>query len=147
MKLDIEILQTQTAALQTFVNSSEASVVGFDIIQEVTRLKCDLSNEGEKSKRLELELCNMKNKLLELCSYRQNTTNFVTNNFKDNSLPNDSNQVHLQKVIPTEADSDTTLEYDCFNVNPTWVNTNEISESNCINDNNEGLLLTTKLLP
>ena len=49
-------------------------------------------------------------------------------------------QVHLQKVIPTEADPDTTLEYDCFNVNPTWVNTNEISESNCINDNNEGLL-------
>ena len=42
MKLDIEILQTQNAALQTFVNSSEASVVGFDIIQEVTRLKCDL---------------------------------------------------------------------------------------------------------
>ncbi len=31
MKLDIEILQTQTAAPQTFVNSSEASAVGFDI--------------------------------------------------------------------------------------------------------------------
>ena len=73
MKLDIEILQTQTAALQTFVNSSEASAVGFDIIQEVARLKCDLNNEGEKSKRLELELCDMKNKLLELCSFRQNT--------------------------------------------------------------------------
>ncbi len=163
LKLDIEILQMQTAALQTFINSSEPSAVGFDIIQEVTRLKCDLSNEGEKSKRL--ELCNMKNKLLEVRSYRQNTD--VTNNFKDNSLPNDCNQVHLQKVIPTEADPDTTLEYDCFNVinestvahnsktesfshdlthicthkvNPTWVNTNEISESNCINDNNEGLL-------
>ena len=54
--------------------------MGFDIIQEVTCLKCDLSNEGEKSKRLELELCNMKNKLLELCSYRQNTdvTNKIT---------------------------------------------------------------------
>ncbi len=102
MKLDIEILQTETAALQTFVNSSEASAVGFDIIQEVTRLKCDLSNEGEKSKRLELELYNMKNKLLELWSYRQNTDD--TNNFKDNSLLNDPNQVHLQKVIPTKAD-------------------------------------------
>ena len=114
MKLDIEILQTETAALQTFVNSSEASAVGFDIIQEVTRLKCDLSNEGEKSKRLELELCNMKNKLLELWSYRQNTDD--TNNFKDNSLLNDPNQVHLQKVIPTKVDPDTTLEHDCFNV-------------------------------
>ena len=110
IKLDIEILQTQTAALQTFVNSSEASAEGFDIIQlqEMTRLKCDLSNEGEKSKRLELEVCDMKNKLLEPCSYRQNTD--VTNNFKDNSLPNDSNQVHLQKVIPTEADPDTTFK-------------------------------------
>ncbi len=49
-----------------------------------------------------------------ICSYRLNTD--VTNNFKDNSLPNDSNQVHLQKVIPTEADPDTTLEFDCFNV-------------------------------
>ena len=72
----------------------------------------------------------------------------------------------MQKVIPTEVDPDTTLEHDCFNVtnestvahnsktesfshdlthtcthkvNPTWVNTNEISESNCINNNNEGL--------
>ena len=165
MKLDIEILQTQTAALQTFVNSSEASAVGFDIIQEVTRLKGDLSNEGEKSKRLELELCNMKNKLLELCSYRQNTD--VTNDFKDNSSFNDPNQVHLQKVIPIEVDPDTTLEHDCLNVtnesnvahnsktesfshdlthickhkvNPTWVNTNEISEPSCINGKNEGLL-------
>ena len=77
----------------------------------------------------------MKNKLLELCS---------------NYRHNDSNQVHLQKVIPTEADPDTTSEFDCFNVtnestvahnrkaeifshdltdicthkaNPTWVNT------------------------
>ncbi len=56
----------------------------------------------------------MKNKLLELCSYRQNTD--VTNNFKDNSLLNDPNQVHLQKVILTEVDPDTTLEHDCYNV-------------------------------
>ena len=127
MKFDIEILQTQTAALQTFVNSSEASAVGFDIIQEVARLKCDVSNEEKKSKRLELELCYM-NKLLELCSYRQNTD--VTNNLKDYSLPNDSNQAHLQKVIPTEADPDTTLEYDCFNVtNESTVAYNSKTES------------------
>ena len=98
MKLDIEILQTQTAALQSFVHSSAASAVGFNIIQVVTRLKCDLSNEGEKPKRLELELRNLKNKRLELCSYRQNTD--VANNFKANSLPNDFNQVICKMLFP-----------------------------------------------
>ncbi len=61
----------------------------------------------------------------------------------------------MQKVIPTEADHESTVAHNSktesfshdlnthictHKVNPTWVNTNEISESNCINDNNEGLL-------
>ena len=53
------------------------------------------------------------------------------------NVTNESTVAHNSK---TESFSHDLTHICTRKVNPTWVNTNEKSESNCINDNNEGLL-------
>ena len=92
MVLDIEIWQSRTDALQSFVNSKPAPSVGFNDVLEVKRLKCDRDNEREKSRQLELDLRNRK--LLELFTYWPKFAFGI--NFKAISLSGDTNKAHMK---------------------------------------------------
>ena len=76
LKLDIEIVQMQISAMQSVFHSSMQISTDFDIIQEVSRLKADHNDVGEKSERL------------ELYRHRQNTnaTHGLSSNDRNNNV-------------------------------------------------------------
>lgn len=62
IKLDIEILQSRTDALQSFVNTQSASSMETNLIQVTECLKSDLDREKYKTERLEADLRSMESK-------------------------------------------------------------------------------------
>ena len=98
LKLDVEIVQMQISAIQSFVNSSMQIPRDFDIIQETSRLKVDLNDVMEKSKRLELDLRDTNNKIFEICSHCGNTNAIFGSGLSSNDGNNDAT-LDLQNTI------------------------------------------------